>query len=172
MLLSKAGYAQGFTINLLCPLTDNIGNSEVASFINSSLYEIGITVDISYVNADEMMDYLKNNKVDAYLGGYITDSDTMVGLVFALFYKDEYRVGAFNKFNIEIPYLIKSLQQIEMGLPSSPEIPELTKEISEYIYNETLIIPLYSSTNNYAYNKKVYFDNAVIGFKLSDLKRK
>jgi peptide/nickel transport system substrate-binding protein len=172
MLLSKAGYAQGFTINLLCPLTDNIGNSEVARFINSSLYEIGITVDISYVNADEMMDYLKNNKVDAYLGGYITDSDTMVGLVFALFYKDEYRVGAFNKFNIEIPYLIKSLQQIEMGLPSSPEIPELTKEISEYIYNETLIIPLYSSTNNYAYNKKVYFDNAVIGFKLSDLKRK
>lgn len=167
-LLKKAGYPDGFDMDILCIKNKYMGDSLSGDFVKTSLKKIGINAKMKFFNSKEFYERINHKEGMAFITGYSYAGTNMPYLIKFL-YSTIPNNSHLNRYNNEIPGFNRKAKMFDTIIEKSDKWFELLSECLDMSYNSKYVIPLYypngllGINSKYQFNKKneylFYFDN-------------
>ena len=146
-LMKENGYKHGFKIKLA--VTEDLTKSALA--LKSNFEDLNINTEILFLDANELIDSLKNNEVNMFILGWKFDSgdpDIYLRNFFHTPTKD-LTYGSYNFFNFSNKKLDKMIEKQEEEFEVEERLTQL-QDIFEEINTHAIAIPLFEPKSVYA----------------------
>ena len=153
-LMTEAGYADGFSIQLDCPNDRYINDEAICQAAVGMLAQIGITVNLDAKPKAQHFPLVRNQQTDFYLLGWGVPTYDSEYIFNFLVHSIDDKYGSWNGTRYSNPELDMKIE----ALASETDLPKrnaMIAEIWQVVQDETLYVPIHHQVLNWGMRSNV-----------------